>query len=194
MWCDDQTSIHLYILDRLRSKLPPGKLISYSFPVSGRYYSDEDMAVLDFPFIDVVKYGHDYLNSISLMGVRSNKTIQSVLDLGVPASKVSQLPLLGATSPRGYFQPFFKTKSNFQIMWGLSKGCRRQYQEVRPEEAEDIAQAAKKMGLSGITMWSLNRGVSLEDINAGNTSKIVCSTDDIYPDASYFRAIAKGWK
>lgn len=92
--CDDQTAIHLRILEGLRRKLPEGKLLSYSFPVSPSYHlydDDDDVAVLDFPFVDVVKYGHVYLDSISLMGVRSNKTIQSVLDLGVPASKVKIL-------------------------------------------------------------------------------------------------------
>ena len=84
--CDDQTSIHLYVLDRLRAKLPPGKLLSYTFPVSDFGSS------LDFPYADVVKYGLRNLDSISLLGTlpwSSNKTIQSLLQQGVPASKVN---------------------------------------------------------------------------------------------------------
>ena len=84
--CDDQSSIHLYVLARLREELPKGMLLSYTFPVS-----DFD-SPLDFPYVDVVNYGLRYVDSISLMGQRSpyssNKTIQSLLQRGVPASKV----------------------------------------------------------------------------------------------------------
>lgn len=89
MRCDDQTSIHLHLLEGIRKKLPAGKVLSYTFPVS--VFSDR----LDFPYIDVVKYGLGYLDSISMLVMpsarapTSNKTIQSVLDLGVPPSKVS---------------------------------------------------------------------------------------------------------
>ena len=82
--CDDLTSIHLTLLEKIRQSLPLGKTLSYTFPInSGSRH-------LDFPFVDVVKYGLQYLDSISLMGLEgaSNKTIQSALDLGVPASKV----------------------------------------------------------------------------------------------------------
>ena len=83
--CDDQTSIHLHLLEGIRKKLPKDKVLSYSFPVSVVAES------LDFPYVDVVKYGLGYLDSISLMTSHApnNNTIQSVLDLGVPPSKVS---------------------------------------------------------------------------------------------------------
>ena len=83
--CDDQSSIHLYVLARLREELPKGMLLSYTFPVS------DFGSLLDFPYVDVVNYGLRYLDSISLMGTSptsSNKTIQSLLQRGVPASKV----------------------------------------------------------------------------------------------------------
>ena len=83
--CDDQTSIHLHLLEGIRKKLPQGKVLSYSFPVS--VFAD----TLDYPYIDVVKYGLGYLDTISLMGQgrgSNDKMVQSVLDLGVPPSKV----------------------------------------------------------------------------------------------------------
>ena len=68
------------MVERLHYFYFSGKyLLSYTFPV--QKYG------LDFPFVDVIKYGHWYLDSISLMGLNSNKTIQSVLDLGIPPSK-----------------------------------------------------------------------------------------------------------
>lgn len=182
--CDDQSSIHLRILEGLRRKLPKGKLLSYSFPVSPYnplFDAGDDVAALDFPFVDVVKYGHGYLDSISLMGVRSNKTIQSVLDLGVPASKVWKIAAL--PRPDEMLSKF----GIFQIIWGFTKGCSGKRGEATVEDAEQFAKEAKEMKLAGVSMWSLNRGV--RQFN-GTT----CTTLDIAPDGSFFSAIAKGWK
>ena len=74
-----------FFLKGIRKGLAKGQLVSYSFPVSS-FNTD----TLDFPYVDVVKYGLGYLDSISLMGAQS-KTIQSVLDLGVSPSKVTCL-------------------------------------------------------------------------------------------------------
>ncbi len=84
MRCGDATSIQLYVLEQLRAKLGPVKLISYAFPAANHGSG------LDFPFVDVVKYGSGYLNSIVPFGrVDSVKNaVVSLLNLGVPKSKV----------------------------------------------------------------------------------------------------------
>ena len=101
--CDDQTSIHLYVIARLREELPKGMLLSYTFPVSDFGTS------LDFPYLDVVNYGLGYLDSISLMGsapYSSNKTIQSLLQRGVPPSKVKLFFCQKARATTVFFHNF----------------------------------------------------------------------------------------
>ena len=61
--CQDQSSIHLYMIERLRRELPE-KIISYTFP-TGNYE-------LNFPFIDVVKYGQKHLDAINFFGTSFN--------------------------------------------------------------------------------------------------------------------------
>ena len=80
--CEMLTNWH-FILKGIRKNLAKGQLLSYTFPVSAH-----NTETLDFPYVDVVKYGLRYLNSISLMGAQS-KTIQSVIDLGISPSKVT---------------------------------------------------------------------------------------------------------
>ena len=106
--CDDQTSIHLHVIARLREELPKGMLLSYTFPVSDFGTS------LDFPYLDVVNYGLGYLDSISLMGsapYSSNKTIQSLLQRGVPPSKV-KLFCQKARATTVFFITFLPSKIN----------------------------------------------------------------------------------
>ena len=53
---------------------------------------------LDFPYRDVVKYGLQYLDSISLMSPKSgasnsllkNTLLANVIDMGIPTSKVNK--------------------------------------------------------------------------------------------------------
>ena len=77
----------------IRKGLAQGQLLSYTFPVS-RHNTE----TLDFPYIDIVKYGLGYLDSITLMGAQS-KTIQFVLDLGISPSKVRKLPNVNLNNP-----------------------------------------------------------------------------------------------
>ena len=59
MNADDLSSIHLYLLSKLR-QLMPTKLLSYTFPAQGYDF------YIDFPFRDVIQYGHQYLNTINV--------------------------------------------------------------------------------------------------------------------------------
>ena len=56
MNADNLSSIQLYFLKYLRTLLPT-KLISYTFPG----YKSE----IDFPFRDLLQYGHQYLNTVN---------------------------------------------------------------------------------------------------------------------------------
>ena len=69
-----------------------------------------------------------------------------------------------------------------QVFWGFSKGCHPPVPyEADVEDVAKIASDAKSLGLGGLSMWSLNRGVF--------RNATICTTVDVFPDGRYFRAI-----
>ena len=77
MNANDESSIQLYMASLLRSRLP-NHLISYTFPG----YE------VDFPFRDVLQYGHQYFDTITLFRANDNAVDIFVNSLGVPMAKV----------------------------------------------------------------------------------------------------------
>ena len=122
MNADNLSSIQLYFLKYLRSLLPT-KLISYTFP---GYKS-----VIDFPFRDVIQYGHQYLNTVNVFRGQMD-TIQALnSEYGVPKSK---------------------------MILGLAIGCNQNpFEDVDLAKAINYTEFVKNEGLAGIMAWSLNR-------------------------------------
>ena len=122
MNADNLSSIQLYFLKYLRTLLPT-KLISYTFPG----YKSE----IDFPFRDVLQYGHQYLNTINVFRGQMD-TIQVLnSEYGVPKSK---------------------------IILGLAIGCNQNpFEDVDLAKALNYTEFVKNEGLAGIMTWSLNR-------------------------------------
>jgi len=123
--CDDATSKQLYILETLKREMPD-KIISYTFP-SGRYG-------INYPFLDILKYGHQYLDTINLFGSKDVGSIRQALNI--------------------------KGISSRKLIWGIGIGCneeRRNIDDVNIVEAKDIARIAKAFELGGISIWSINR-------------------------------------
>ena len=79
MNANDETSVQLYLIHRLR-ELMPDKLISYTFP--------GDTTSVNFPFRDVAQYGHKYLNTITVFRANVNTITQMIDEFKAPASKV----------------------------------------------------------------------------------------------------------
>jgi len=105
-------------LTRLRQALP-GKFIGYTFP-------EEAEAS---PFREVVTYGHQYLDTITVF--RANQNNVAVLEArGVPKNK---------------------------IVWGLNIGCSETFGYVALDTASFIAQKVLEDGYAGVTTWSVNR-------------------------------------
>ena len=75
--CDDQSSVHLDFLRTVRQRLPD-KIISYTFPAS-----------LDRPYLDVVRYGHPYVDYFQVYRTDAS-IISALMDTGVPREKVRQ--------------------------------------------------------------------------------------------------------
>ena len=79
--CMDSTAVHLYLVEELRRLLPTNTTMGYTFP-SGHFR-------LNYPFLNVVKYGHQYLDSLTFFGSSTSRQIQQALDeTSVPRSKV----------------------------------------------------------------------------------------------------------
>ena len=122
MNADNLSSIQLYFLKYLRSQLPT-KLISYTFPGYN--------ALVDFPFQDVVQYGHQYLNTINVFRgqVDTMETLNS--DFGVPKSK---------------------------LILGIAIGCNQKpFEDVDLAQAINYTQIVKNENWAGIMTWSMNR-------------------------------------
>ncbi len=51
------------------------------------------LQVVNFPFNDVIKYGHRFLDSINIFGAKTNETIWQAIKAGVPKEKVILNPL-----------------------------------------------------------------------------------------------------
>merc|ERR1712223_1084803 len=123
--CDDATSKQLYILETLKREMPD-KIISYTFP-SGRYG-------INYPFLDILRYGHQYLDTINLFGSKDVSSIQEAL--------------------------LIKGINSHKIIWGIGIGCNEEHRnidDVNIEEAKGIATIAKRLKLGGILIWSINR-------------------------------------
>ena len=78
--CGDLTSIQLNLLKQLRQNMP-NKIISYTFPVDGNY--------IDFPYRDIVQWGQEYLNTITVYRANEEVINDLMFEMGVPRSKVS---------------------------------------------------------------------------------------------------------
>ena len=48
----------------------------------------DDFQFLNFPFRDVIKYGHSYLDTINIFGSKSEAPILEAIEEGVPKEKV----------------------------------------------------------------------------------------------------------
>ena len=72
-------SLQLDMLEQLR-KYMPNKIISYTYPG----YTDE----VGIPYREVLKYGHQYLNTINVYRAIDANIHDLNLELGVPRSKV----------------------------------------------------------------------------------------------------------
>ena len=77
--CGDLTSIQLNLLKQLRQNMP-NKIISYTFPVDGNN--------IDFPYRDVVQWGQEYLNTITVYRANEEVINDLMFEMGVPRSKV----------------------------------------------------------------------------------------------------------
>ena len=80
--CGDATATHLYVIEGLRERLGRHVHLSYTFP-SGRHG-------INFPFKNVVKFGHELLDSVTLYGSdHTHKQIQEAIrHTNIPLSKV----------------------------------------------------------------------------------------------------------
>ena len=79
MNAQDQSSLHLYVVHEFRKRMPT-KLLTYTFP--------GDSTQLNFPFRDVLEYGHEYLNTINVFRATANTIEEMVTQFGVPKSKI----------------------------------------------------------------------------------------------------------
>ena len=77
--CGDLTSIQLNLLKQLRQNMP-NKIISYTFPVDGNN--------IDFPYRDIVQWGQEYLNTITVYRANEEVINDLMFEMGVPRSKV----------------------------------------------------------------------------------------------------------
>ena len=99
----DQTSTHLYFLSELRKRMP-NKIITYTFPA-------DDDGVDNFPFRDVLKYGHQYVNTINAYRASEESIIKMIEEYNVPRSKVSVHPCCAV---------LFKNVRNYSRLFGVS--------------------------------------------------------------------------
>ena len=122
MNAQDQSSMHLYVVHEFRKRMPT-KLLTYTFP--------GDSTQLNFPFRDVLEYGHQYLNTINVFRGEMD-TIQVLnSEYGVPKSK---------------------------MILGLAIGCNQNpFEDVDLAKALNYTEFVKNEGLAGIMTWSLNR-------------------------------------
>ena len=51
----------------------------------------DDFQFLNFPFRDVIKYGHSYFDTINIFGSKSEAPILEAIEEGVPKEKVRLL-------------------------------------------------------------------------------------------------------
>ena len=103
----------------------PTKLMSYTFPAQGYDF------YIDFPFRDVIQYGHQYLNTINVFRANTTAIHQMVTEFNIPKSKIT---------------------------WGMAIGCNQSpFEQVDMAKAADEAQYVKDQGLAGVMTWSLNR-------------------------------------
>ena len=103
----DQTSTHLYFLSELRKRMP-NKIITYTFPA-------DDDGVDNFPFRDVLKYGHQYVNTINAYRASEESIIKMIEEYNVPRSKVSVHAFMSMLC-----STFFKNVMKYSRLFGDS--------------------------------------------------------------------------
>ena len=150
MNAQDQSSIHLYVLQQLRRNLPT-KLITYTFP--------GDSQKLNFPFRDVIEYGHHYVNTINVFRALPSTIEEMTNEFGVPKSK---------------------------IVFGIAIGCNEFSENVDLEKAALYARYVKDEGLAGVMTWSWNRDT---DHRISSTTNECNYWQTGEPDGSFFNAI-----
>jgi len=117
---DSETSVQLYMIDALRARMPLQMMLSYTFP-------GNDVV---FPFRDIVKYGHPYLDFINVHMANTDSMIV-LMEIGVPQPKLS---------------------------WGIPIGCNEaDIGEWGLEDTISIAKISRDHGFGGVFEWSVNR-------------------------------------
>jgi len=146
-----ESSVQLYLLDNLRARMPANMMLTYTFPGKEA----------DFPFRDIAKYGHPYLDYINVH-MATRKSMEKLIGIGVPRGKLS---------------------------WGVPIGCNEEaIGDYKLEETIRTSKIARDEGYAGVMHWSVQRDTNRRATL--HYEQACCPLQTGMPDETYLNNMA----